>query len=257
MRVNWDKTDGMYIGSNVARPPTPEVTRQHADGTSTTISFAEKIYNHAPGAHPGAYRLQYHTRLRYLGVIIGTSLPADHNWHMIKSNIENTITNRLTYETTDVGKVINCNPCVIGAANYVLSHAGDTTDAATLQLDRMAKRAVSGRCPILDPQVLMMQPKQGNPVPRLHTQRHVNALIATPMYNLIKHGPTTDYHHYWLRALHHLAVHLNLYSTDHLFRIEPPHIRYTPHMSVHYQVYQAFMACRRLQSATIALPQND
>ena len=115
MRVNWDKTDGMYIGSNTERPPAPEVTRNHTDGTSTTISFAQKIYSNAPGALRDAHRLQYHTRLRYLGVIIGTSLPADHNWHVIKSNIEATINNRLIHDTTDVGKVINCNPCVIGS----------------------------------------------------------------------------------------------------------------------------------------------
>lgn len=90
MKVNWDKTDGMYIGANAANPPTPHVTVTHADATTTTISFAkDTVVGHTPGPQgPEPIRhLKYNTRLRYLGVIMGPKLPPNHNWALLKPKL--------------------------------------------------------------------------------------------------------------------------------------------------------------------------
>ena len=48
---------------------------------------------------------------------MGPQIPSDTNWSHLKPKLMSTLHNRLKNDPTDVGKVINSNACVIGAAN--------------------------------------------------------------------------------------------------------------------------------------------
>ena len=258
MKVNWDKTDGMYIGTNARNPTRPSVTVNHDDGTHTTVHFAKcKQLPRTPG-QPARTVTVYNTLLRYLGIYTGTAQTENCNWNKTKEAIRKTVEGRLQHETTDIGKVINCNPCVVGAANYVLSLASDTTLAAINELDKLTFLSVSGSKPILDPVTLYAQPHQGFPVTKLHTQRHIEALQAKPMYTILTSGPSTDYHYYWLHALHQIALTFNVYSIDDLLRMKLPDREYShTHSPVHYQVYQALAAFRKIKEFTHVRDEND
>ena len=236
MKVNWSKTDGLHIGANAITPPHSEVTVQHTPTDSTTIKFATTCMVQ------DRYGNQVQqTRYHYLGVMIGSTLPPDHNWNIVKTKLMQTLENRLTREKTDIGKVINCNAVVYGTANYTMSHSADTTEKAVKELESIAKRAVSGKKPILDPMILMMTPEQGNAVPRLNTQCHIDSLKAVPLYKMLTTGPDTDYHYYWMKALHVIAIANNLLTIDHLLLIDIPKIPYKILSNIQHQVYQSLL----------------
>ena len=68
------------------------------------------------------------------------------------------------------------------------------------------------------------------------------------MYTILTSGPSTDYHYYWLHALHQIALTFNVYSIDHLLRMKLPDREYShTHSPVHYQVYQALAAFRKIR----------
>ena len=145
----------------------------------------------------------------------------------------------------------------MGAANYVLSLSSDTTLKAISELDKLTTLAVAGRKPILDTAVFHAQPAQGFPVTKLNTARHIEALQAKPIHDILTSGPSTDYHYYWLHALHQLAKTYNVFSIDDILRMQLPARQYSHKGYVHYQAYQSLAAFRKIKDYTYIRDEND
>ena len=98
MVINLDKTDLMYMGSWVNRPPIlPQPLR---------INIVDP-----------------NSQLRYLGVMIGNSLPKDIAWTRVKSKIVDTIAKSQLNHPTLTERTLTTNSVVTGNMLYGVAHS--------------------------------------------------------------------------------------------------------------------------------------
>ena len=98
MVINLDKTDLMYMGSWVNRPPIlPQPLR---------INIVDP-----------------NSQLRYLGVMIGNSLPKDIAWTRVKSKIVDTIAKSQVNHPTLTERTLITNSVVTGNMLYGVAHS--------------------------------------------------------------------------------------------------------------------------------------
>ena len=98
MVINLDKTDLMYMGSWANRPPIlPQPLR---------INIVDP-----------------NSQLRYLGVMIGNSLPKDIAWTRVKSKIIDTIAKSQVNHPTLTERTLTTNSVVTGNMLYGVAHS--------------------------------------------------------------------------------------------------------------------------------------
>ena len=204
MRINWDKTVGMWIGDWMKRPPHSQlqVSPTH------TIKFID---------HHG----QYITKLRYLGITCGHVAPAE-GWHAARDTILATTTARISPGETDRGRVLIGNAVFIGKINFSVA-AEVIPQADRTEMAKLLRFAVSGkRQTILNHKVLLSGPAEGNPIRLVDVKRHVTTLHAKPVVRIATHDYPNDYEHFWTLDMHVLARKANLVTVDQLLASKVP-----------------------------------
>ena len=198
MRINWDKTIGMWIGKWMQAPPCPEirVSQTHS------IKFVDD-HGH------------YITRLRYLGIMCG-HVAAAAGWRAARDAAYSNTVARISPTETDRGRVLIGNAVFVGKINFpVAAEVVPETDRNDMA--KMLRFAVQGKgAKILSHKVLLSGPSDGNPIRLVDVKRHVTTLHAKPLVRIVSHHHPTDHEHFWTWDLHVIARRVKLVTVDQL-----------------------------------------
>ena len=198
MRINLDKTVGMWIGKWKRTPPHREIQAS----TAHTIKFI-----HDNGQHI--------TKLRYLGITCAHVAPAE-GWSADRDTTLASTAARISPSETGRGRVLIGNAVFIGRINFTVA-AEAVPKADRGEMAKLLRFAVSGkRTTILHHKVLLSGPGDGNPIRLVDIKRHVTTLHAKPVVRIANHCHPNVHEHVWTVDMHILAQKANLVTIDQL-----------------------------------------
>ena len=163
MKVNWDKTDGIWLGEWSNNPP-------FTQAPNTPIKFIDNLNN-------------YHTKLRYLGVNIGNN-KINSAWTTIQTKINDTMAQRQNKNTTIMGKILVANACIVGMINYTVMH-NTITKTAIAQMKKTINKHTCGSNTNIRYENITLQRSHGNIVTLIDIEKHVETLQATQTIKFI------------------------------------------------------------------------
>ena len=157
MVINLDKTDLMYLGQWIKRPP---ILPQPL---SINIVDPDSL-------------------LRYLGVMIGNTIPKDIAWTRVKSKVVDTIARNQINRPTLTERTLVANSVVTGNMLYGVAHSY-IHENTLIQMDKISQLAVTNRNTMILPlQALTANREHGILVPYIPPLKLFRALNFSEDY---------------------------------------------------------------------------
>lgn len=228
MKINWEKTEGIFLGAWAENPP----YMQAFLGPLTPIRF---VNSHN----------EYIRKLKYLGINTGYT-KQNEGWLKLKSQILQDTYKSFSKDESDIGKVTKTNAVLIGKINYT-SACEYISKPAKKQMAKAIKLATSGAHPILPHHILLTQPCNGNIVTLIDIHKHLHTLHAKPLIIMLQSHYPTAQQNLWYEEIQYITTAIGLYTCDQLLssptKLPPVTARHT-HNPLVIQSIDAFYNMR-------------
>ena len=193
MRVNWDKSLVMWLGSNITNPP--RILPINAPQELTIMQ----------------HRVPY----RVLGARMGTDLPRDSLWQYLKPKLDQMLESKLNHSGDEQGDTLIANSIIIGSMifNARLQYIS-RTDIATAS--RGCTLFIRAKNYLLTDQQRFASTNHGNLCPLINVNRLIPTLVASWSFRLIIQGQPLLFSNSWYRYFAQVAKHHKFRSVDHM-----------------------------------------
>ena len=193
MRMNWDKSLVMWLGSNITNPPR----------------------NLPPDAPQDLTIMNHRVPYRVMGARMGTDLPKDSLWQYLKPKLVKMVESDLNHSGDELGDTLIANSMIIGSIifNTRLQYISNTSIAA---VGRWCTFFIRAKNYMLTDQQRYATASHGNICPLIDVNKLIPALVASWSFKLIIQGRPLIFRNSWFRYFAQAVKHYKFRSVDHM-----------------------------------------
>ena len=172
--------------------------------------------------------------LRYLGVMIGNTVPKDTAWHRIKSKVADTIMRNRNIRPTLTERTLTANSVITGNMLYGVAHS-HIHEKTLIKMDKVVQNAVTDGNSMIPIDSLTADRKHGTSVSYIPPLKLFRGLQASPMHDIINGHSNETYKYNWIHSAATVAHKLGFKTLTHLLRSSKKATQLRPSTKSKYQ----------------------